>query len=340
MRMYTTILLVAVALALVAGPSAAQEAEGGGPKMVIAEKTLDFATVAQGEVIEANFKLVNQGSQPLQLKAVRPTCGCTVANFDEEIAPGSEGYVKAKLNTSAFSGPITKSILVVTNDPETPTVSLVIKAVIQPYLEIKPRPLVRFSTVQKAAVTEKLRVTTAMEQAFHVTEVSSSVPYVTTAVRKLGPDELTPDRQPDQYEITVTMTGDAPVGPVNAELTIRTDHPKAKEISVKVFGVVRALIHVTPSQIQFGSIEAEVKPGRNVVVVNNQEGKEVKVTGAEINDPAFVAEVFTIEEGQRYQVTITVKPDAEPGTRDAVLTIATTDAQFPQLTVPVRAHIK
>ena len=340
MRMPGTVLLAIVALALLASVTVAQEAEGGGPKMVVADKILEFDTVAQGEVIEANFKIVNEGSEPLLVKAVRPTCGCTVAEFDKEIAAEGEGWVKAKLDTSGFSGPITKSILVVTNDPENPSVSLVIKAEVQPYIDVDPRPLVRFSTVQLSEVTDKLKVTTPMDQEFHITKVESSVPYVTASVRKLEAGELVPDRNPSQYEITVTMSGEAPVGPINAELLIHTDHPKAKKVPVRVFGVVRALIHVTPSQIQFGSVEAKVRPGRNVVVVNNQEDKVVKVTGAEVNDPAFAADVLTIADGQRYQVTVSVKPDADPGSRDAMLSIATTDPQFPQLMVPVRANIK
>ena len=50
-------------------------------------------------------------------------------------------------------------------------------------------------------------------------------------------------------------------------------------------------------------------------------------------------EVVTIEDGRRYQVTVTVKPDASPGPRDATLTLNTSDTQFPILEVPVRANI-
>jgi hypothetical protein len=97
---------------------------------------------------------------------------------------------------------------------------------------------------------------------------------------------------------------------------------------------------VTPSQIQFGSVEAKKKPGRNVIVVNNRSGKApVTVTGASVDDAAFAAEIVTIERGRRYQVTVTVKPDADAGPRDATLTLKTNDPEFPTLTVPVRANI-
>jgi hypothetical protein len=147
--------------------------------------------------------------------------------------------------------------------------------------------------------------------------------------------------KPDtQYRIDLSMTDDAPVGPVNAMLQVHTNHPQAKKVPVKVFGVVRALLHVTPSQVQFGSVSAKKQPGRNLILVNNRSGGvPVRVTGAAVDDKAFDANVITIEDGRRYQVTITVKSDASPGARDAVLTLETSDKQFPELQVPVKANI-
>jgi hypothetical protein len=160
-------------------------------------------------------------------------------------------------------------------------------------------------------------------------------------MRKLGDDELVAGKSGDQYEVTLSLTDDAPVGPVNAVLTVNTDVKEAPKVPVKVYGVVRALIHVTPTQVQFGSIEAKTRPGRNLIVVNNRTDKtKVQVTGAEIDDSAFDAQVTTIEEGRRYQVTVVVKPDAKPGSRDATLTLTTDDEDFPVLTVPVRASLR
>jgi hypothetical protein len=98
---------------------------------------------------------------------------------------------------------------------------------------------------------------------------------------------------------------------------------------------------VTPSQIQFGAVEARTKPGRNLIVVNNRtDGTSVEVTSARVDDEAFAAEVSTIEEGRRYQVGVSIKADAEPGSRDSVITLTTTDPDFPELSVPVRATIR
>jgi hypothetical protein len=332
----TTTIMV-VTLAVTAGVTGAAE----GPKLMVPEKIKDLGKVAQGEVLNVNFAVVNEGDETLEIKAVRPTCGCTVADFDREIAPGKTGYIKAKLDTRDFSGAISKSILVMTNDPQDPTRTLVIKTDVHPYVQVLPRAMVRFNAVQHEPMEQKITVVADEEEKdFKVTSVKSAVPFLLASVRPVPADQLQAGKSPKQYEITLTMKENPPVGPVNTVLEIQTNHPKAKTVPVKVFGVVRALLHVTPSQIQFGSVEAKTQPGRNVIVVNNRSaGVPVKVTSAAVNDPAFKAEIVAIEKGRRYQVTVTVSPDASAGPRDAVLTLKTSDPEFPTVEVPVRANI-
>jgi hypothetical protein len=315
---------------------------GSSPALNVPSKIIDAGTISQGVVVDAVFDLVNEGDAKLTVKAVRPTCGCTVADFDREIAPGATGHVNAKLDTKDFSGPVSKSILVMTDDPQTPTVTLVIKADIRPFVEILPRPLIRFNAVNHEPMSQTFIVAGAdPKQNLKVTKVESSVPFIASSIRKLGDDELIAGKSKDQYEVTMSLTDETPVGPVNAVLTVNTDVKEAPKVPVKVYGVVRALIHVTPTQVQFGSVETRTRPGRNLIVVNNRsDGTKVALTGAKVDDPAFDARVTTIEDGRRYQVTVMVKSDADPGARDATLTLTTDDQDFPTVTVPVRANLR
>jgi hypothetical protein len=87
-------------------------------------------------------------------------------------------------------------------------------------------------------------------------------------------------------------------------------------------------------------VTAKSQPGRNLILVNNRSGgAKVTVKSATVNDAAFATEVVNIEAGRRYQVTVTVKSDATPGPRDAILTLTTSDPEFPTVEVPVRANI-
>ncbi|MCU0303243.1 MAG: DUF1573 domain-containing protein [Thermoanaerobaculales bacterium] len=332
--------LILAALVLTAGLAIADDQAG--PKLVVPSTIIDAGAVSQGVVLDAVFDLVNEGTATLSVKAVRPTCGCTVADFDREIAAGATGKIKAKLDTRDFSGPISKSILVMTDDSQNPTVTLVIKADVKPYVEILPRPLVRFNAVLHEPLEQSFIVAAADPKSdLTVMGVKSSVPFLATAIRKLAADELVEGKSKSQYEVTMSLTDDAPVGPVNGVLTVVTNLAEAPTVPVKVYGVIRALIHVTPNQVQFGAVEARTRPGRNLIVVNNRtDGTQVKITGAKVDDSAFDAQVATIEEGRRYQVTVVVKPDAQPGNRDATLTVTTDDADFPSVTVPVRASLR
>ncbi len=332
--------VVAVALALVGSSPVYAQGTTQGVRMVVPEMVKDFGTVAQGEQVETAFTITNEGSATLEIRNVRPTCGCTVADYDKEIAPGETGAIRAKLDTARFNGPISKSILVLTNDPETTTMTLVMKADVQPIVEVLPRPLIRLNAIQGEPATERLVVVSSRLEDFEVTGVTPSVPYLETSVRKLAKDERVDGKADDQYEVRVSLKESAPVGPLNATLKIETDSSEAKSIEVKLFGVVRALIHVTPSEVRFGSVEAKVKPGRNIIVVNNRADRPMQVTAVDVDNPAFEAAMYSIQDGKRYQITVTVNGDAEPGAQEGTLSITTDDPERPVLTVPVSATIR
>ena len=329
------------ALILVATGVAAQDPSEGGPRMVVPEKVIDIGQVAQGELAEVVFKIRNEGDATLNINAVRPTCSCTVSEYDKEIKAGKSGSITAKLDTRDFSGPISKSILVMTSDPITAAVTLIIKADVKPYVEILPRPLLRFNTLQKEGASEKLTVVSLDSQKnFKVLKAESSSSFLTSEIRKLSGADLVKGHPEQQYEITVTVGDDAPIGPLQDELIIHTNHEKAKQIRVKVYGVVRPVLQIEPAQLQFGPVQASAGPGRHLIVVNRRPSAPIEITSAVIDDPAFDVSVATVAEGKRYQVTVMVKKDAEKGSHDAKLTLSTTDKDFPSMTVPVRASIR
>ena len=43
-----------------------------GPKMVVQEKSFDAQQVKEGQTIEHDFKVLNTGDSPLEIKQVRP----------------------------------------------------------------------------------------------------------------------------------------------------------------------------------------------------------------------------------------------------------------------------
>ena len=134
----------------------ASAAFAAAPDISVEETVVDLGRVTQGEIAEVEFSVENRGDEPLQIR-VRPTCGCTVADFDKLIPARDRGTVRARIDTSSFAGPISKSILVLSNDPDEPSLNLVIRAEVRPVLAILPRPLVRMETVPQGLETHPFR---------------------------------------------------------------------------------------------------------------------------------------------------------------------------------------
>lgn len=86
----------------------------------------DFGTLAQGKPSTYEFTFTNTTKETVMITNVRPSCGCTAANYTKTaIKPGEKGMVAATYNAAA-PGAFTKSITVTTSDSTMPK-SLTIK---------------------------------------------------------------------------------------------------------------------------------------------------------------------------------------------------------------------
>jgi hypothetical protein len=93
--------------------------------------TVDFGKIEQGKPVSAQFEFKNPTMVPLLISSVRPTCGCTIADYPKEpILPGKSGKIAVTYNAAA-GGVFTKAIVVTSNATEGNT-SLIIKGEVVP----------------------------------------------------------------------------------------------------------------------------------------------------------------------------------------------------------------
>lgn len=93
-------------------PSTSLNAEN----MVFVEDVHDFGTVPEGPAAVFEFKFKNTGKEPIVLKQVSPSCGCTTPTYSKEpVLPGKTGVIKASYATQGRPNPFTKTITVVSN---------------------------------------------------------------------------------------------------------------------------------------------------------------------------------------------------------------------------------
>lgn len=66
---------------------------------------------------EVTFEFINQGSAPLIITKVQPSCGCTSVAFSKNpVAPGEKGFVKTTYNAASI-GVFHKTLTVFANTP-------------------------------------------------------------------------------------------------------------------------------------------------------------------------------------------------------------------------------
>jgi hypothetical protein len=92
------------------------------PDISFTKTVHDYGTIFVGGDGNSEFEFTNTGKEPLILKNVKSSCGCTVPAWPREpIMPGKKASIKVKYDTGRM-GPINKSITVESNAKTTPIV--------------------------------------------------------------------------------------------------------------------------------------------------------------------------------------------------------------------------
>lgn len=95
------------------------------PKAKWDKTTSDFGEIEQGIPKEAEFKLTNEGKEPLLIQTAKAGCGCTNLKYSQEpVLPGKSTIIAATYNAAAM-GAFTKSITVTTNADPNPVMLLI-----------------------------------------------------------------------------------------------------------------------------------------------------------------------------------------------------------------------
>jgi Protein of unknown function (DUF1573) len=335
--------LVAAGLFVVAGleaqKPAGKPAAAAAPKIEISPETKDAGTVAKGQVVQAVFVVKNTGGADLVISDARPSCGCTVASFDKVIKPGTEGKIQSSVDTKSFSGPISKSVLVVSNDPDRPQMNLFIKALVKPFVDVLPQAFVRFSVIKGDNAGQDV-ILLSEEKGFRPTIAETSQPYVKAEILPAGDKDKIAGRPGDQYKLRINVTPDAPEGLLNAPIRIATGVSQQPTVEVPVSGIIRPRVSVTPVTVNFGNFTAGKDPiTRNIIVTNNKPAVPVKVMRAEVSVPGFVTDVVPTQEGVSYTVVVKASDKVKKGALDGTVKLFTSDKERAVIEIPLRGEV-
>ena len=326
----------------------AEAKKDAAPRLTIVEPVKDYGTISKGEKLDWAFVVKNTGDSDLQIISAKPGCGCTVADFDKVIKPGETGKVTAHVDTTAFAGPIAKTVTLETNDPTTPTSQLTIHAIVKPYVEAFPAGFVRFNLLQGDADTQTVILYSEEEEPFAVTKVETPSDWVKASFEKITNDS---DKAPnvgrpgqDQYKVKITVGGpDAKLGPLADKVHIVTNSKHQPEYFISISGVVRPTFRVEPTALNFGEVSPNDVAATRMVMLHSNNLKTPDafvVSKAESSVSSVITSVKPTANKGDYEVTLQISKDAKPGDVDGTVKIYTNDKVNPVVTVPMKATIK
>lgn len=261
--------------------------------MVFASETVSVGEILDIEPVEMEFKFRNTGSDTLEIRYVKPSCGCTVPELEKTTyEPGERGTFKVTFDPKGKKNQTTRVITVYTNSKIKPVHRVYADAWVNPVVVTEPN-IVSFSMVEKGAgATQHIDVLGRFPE-FEVTRVTTTDPQVfDVEVEQLGETEHN-GQTLYASRVHVRLLESARPDNHRTELVIRTNDERKPLFSVAAVGRVIGDLELSPVRMTLGRIEVGDEFEREVIV-RSRAGRGFEIKAVTGNIAALDAE-YTFE---------------------------------------------
>ncbi len=340
--MVPRICTAAAALLLTAG-AVAPAAGGSGERFRVEEASLDLGRVIAGRTAYATYTFRNDGPVPVRILRVKPSCGCTVADYDRVIAPGGSGRLRASVSTMAQqSGSFSKSIHVETDADGARRLLLRFTVHIDQPIIGKPRLRMTVGGMEGEELRGGMLLRRADRAPLAIYGASAGHAAIDVRVESVeSPGRRgTFDALPGDVWVEVAGSPELPVGVVAGTLRLQTNHPELDELEVPYTVRVQALVEVRPDVVRLWPGGGVSTGSQTIVGLRRRDGGRFEVTRVSVSHPELFAAIANpgSENGyQRLRVALAdgVGDSELVGSIDGEITVETTDEDKPKLTIPV-----
>ena len=329
--------LLVMALAML-HPTAADDGMAA-PRVVVDNPSRSFGTIKRGEAVNIVFTLQNIGTAPLKFERIEFSRPDMNIQIRQEILPGESADATVLWNTSRFSGDYDGEVILFSNDPNRPVLSLNITGkVISPFT-ILPRPALYLSQFEGQESSQFLEIRNNQSKDVKITDLEKIGSHYET--------DLSAIEEGRRYRVKVSVPAEVPVGKYEERVVIHTDDPLNPRLYAAINVLVKSSVHLSSQHVDLGTISMKdlvSKPGlleflSQTVVINRKQG-EMRITNIDSDldflqisaDPGTPSSAFTID----------IRPLEsllEPGPIDGRILLTTDDPEFETLSITVSGKI-
>ena len=310
------------------------QASAQAPKITFDASHFDFGHISPDKKVSHLYKVTNTGNAILSITNVRPACGCTSTVTGQwSVKPGDSTDIEATFDPKGQRGIVRKSIVVVSNDPLTPEVTLTFDAeVVQPIQPTKDN--VFFDKVDRNGnASDSIRFVSTDGNPVKLTGAEvPGAPYLHLSTQSEGKDAV----------LTMSLAGkELPMGQdMGIEVvTVHTANPQLPLFRVNVQWQVKPSILVDPSAVAWSEAAAGSALHMDLTL-KQAEGKPFRVTNATSTNPLVTVEGVGGAAATQQKLVVAFSPKARPGRYSEKVTLLTDDPQRPKIEIPVYAVLK
>ena len=106
----------------------------------ITPNMIELGKIKSGDIAETQIQFVNTSKFPLIIERVKTSCGCTAAHLENDaISPGDTARINITFNSKGFRGQLRKSVSVLLQDHEPPSLNYILDVEVIEELTVSPR---------------------------------------------------------------------------------------------------------------------------------------------------------------------------------------------------------
>jgi hypothetical protein len=216
--------------------------EAGAPSIWVESNKIDLGLVPNHEKHYDTMTVENRGEQNLKIIKINTTCPCTQGIIDPDdsvIPPGGSAEIQIQLDPFRMAGfTSTKTLTIVSNDVKNPQLKVDVSAHVNPEYELLPQGVANFQTVQQGETPKiKYILRQLNEEALEILGIREDPPkknqkpkpdsgiFLYSYVRL--PEDSWKEPGKAEYEITVQVAANAPIGEHNKLFFIRLNLRRA-----------------------------------------------------------------------------------------------------------------
>jgi len=213
------------------------------PPVLVVADSIDLGEVLPNQVIERALRIENRGWGRLRIHKMEGCCGCSVATQSPmEIAPRSEAFVVVRARTPNGYGSFQTKLMVTTNDPSRPAVTVAMRGEPSRSFRITPSSL---QLGYVTAGTSMAQTVAVFAQSKDPIVVRTSAPYLSAELKSQGQD--------GSFAINLRVAENAPRGELNEYLLVSRGSGSQPAV-LPISAVVERGIRVRPERVSFGAV--------------------------------------------------------------------------------------